>query len=170
MEFNREKFVTVLSYIITRCENKKNVEKTVLCKLLYFSDFDYYEIYETPITNETYLKYERGPYPNHIDEIIDELIEKDLLEVKPEPYCNTTINKHYIKVDPDLSILSSDELGVINNVIDYLADMSSNEISEFSHGDMPWMIAEDNDNLDYEYVFYRDPEYSVRDYEGEISG
>jgi len=29
---------------------------------------------------------------------------------------------------------------------------------------MPWMIAEDNEDLDYEYVFYRDPEYSVREY------
>lgn len=169
MEFNKEKFTTVLSYIINRCENKKNVEKTVLCKLLYFSDFDYYEIYETPITNETYIKYERGPYPHHIDEVIDEMIEEGILEVKTEPYFSTTIHKHYLKVVPDVSLLSTNELDVINTVIDNLGDMSANDISEYSHGDMPWMIANDNDDLEYEYVFYRDPEYSVRDYDGEIS-
>ena len=32
----KEKFKSVLSYIINRCENKKNVGKTVICKLLYF--------------------------------------------------------------------------------------------------------------------------------------
>lgn len=79
MEFKKEKFKTVLSYIINRCENKKNVGKTVICKLLYFSDFNYYEKYETSITNETYVKYERGPYPQHIDDIIDEMLDEELI-------------------------------------------------------------------------------------------
>ena len=33
MEFNKEKFKTVLSYVINRCENKANVEKEFICKL-----------------------------------------------------------------------------------------------------------------------------------------
>lgn len=45
MDFNNEKFKTVLSYIIYRCENKDNVGKTIICKLLYFSDFNDYEKY-----------------------------------------------------------------------------------------------------------------------------
>lgn len=165
MEFNKEKFKTVLSYIINRCENKKNVGKTVLCKLLYFSDFDYYEKYESSITNETYIKYERGPFPNHFDEIIDEMVNEGILEVKKEPYFSTTIHKHYLNVVPDLSLLNTKELRVINDVIDKLSDMSARDVSEYSHGDMPWMVAEENDDLDYEYVFYRDPEYSVREYD-----
>ena len=47
MKFDKEKFKCLLSYIINRCENKKNVGKTVICKLLYFSDFNYYEKFET---------------------------------------------------------------------------------------------------------------------------
>ena len=54
------------------------------------------------------------------------------------------------------------------DVIDKLGNYSAKEASNYSHGDMPWMIAEDNDELDYEYVFYRDPEYSVRDYDREV--
>lgn len=82
MEFDKEKFKSVLSYIINRCENKKNVGKTVICKLLYFSDFNYYEKYETSITNETYIKYERGPYPQHIDEIVDEMINDNSIIIE----------------------------------------------------------------------------------------
>ncbi len=165
---NKEKFKAVLLYIINRCENKPNVGKTLICKLLYFSDFDYYEKYEESITDETYLKYERGPYPAHIDDIIDELINDDFIEMRKEPYFNTLIHKHYLKKSPDLSLLNTDELRVINDVIDKLGDYSANDVSNYSHGDMPWMIAEDNDELDYEYVFYRDPEYSVRDYDREV--
>ncbi len=165
MEFDKEKFKTVLSYIINRCENKKNVGKTVICKLLYFSDFNYYEKYETSITNETYIKYERGPYPQHIDEIVDEMINDNSIIIEKKPYFGTTIHKHYLQEVPDLSALNTMELSVINEVIDELGDLSAKEVSEYSHGDMPWIIAEDNEDLDYEYVFYRDPEYSVREYD-----
>ena len=164
MEFDKEKFKTVLSYIISRCENKKNVGKTVICRLLYFSDFNYYDKYETSITGETYIKYEMDLYPQHIDGIIDEMISDESVTIENKPYFGTVVHKHYLKDVPDLSSLNTKELGVINEVIDDLSDLSANEVSEYSRGDMPWMIAEDNDDLDYEYVFYRDPEYSVREY------
>ncbi|MBQ2654932.1 MAG: SocA family protein [Methanobrevibacter sp.] len=166
MEFNEDKFKAVLLYIINRCENKSNVGKTLICKLLYFSDFNYYEIYEESITNETYLKFERGPYPDHIDDVLNKMIENKEVIFKKEPYYNgTTIHKYYLTNVPDLSLLNTKELSVINNVIDKISDFSANEASNYSHGDMPWMIAEDNEELDYEYVFYRDPEYSVRKYD-----
>jgi len=101
MEFDKEKFKSVLSYIINRCENKKNVGKTVICKLLYFSDFNYYEKYETSITNETYIKYERGPYPQHIDEIVDEMINDNSIIIEKNLilellFTNTTYKKSQI--------------------------------------------------------------------------
>ena len=166
MEFNEDKFKAVLLYIINRCENKSNVGKTLICKLLYFSDFNYYEIYEESITNETYLKFERGPYPDHIDDVLNKMIENKEVIFKKEPYYNgTTIHKYYLTNVPDLSLLNTKELSVINNVIDKISDFSANEASNYSHGYMPWMIAEDNEELYYEYVFYRDPEYSVRKYD-----
>lgn len=140
-------------------------EKTLICKLLYFSDFNYYEKYETAITNETYIKYERGPYPHHIDEVICEMLDEGLLIFEKKPYFGTIIQKYYMQKVPDLTSLNTKELSVINEVIDTISDMSATEVSEYSHGDMPWMIVEDNEDLDYEYVFYRDPEYTVREYD-----
>ena len=140
MEFNEDKFKAVLLYIINRCENKTNVGKTLICKLLYFSDFNYYEIYEESITNETYLKFERGPYPDHIDDVLNKMIENKEVIFKKEPYYNgTTIHKYYLTNVPDLSLLNTKELSVINNVIDKISDFSANEASNYSHGDMPWM-------------------------------
>ena len=42
-------------------------------KLLYFSDFDFYELYETKMTGETYKKLQRGPAPDNFDLAIIEL-------------------------------------------------------------------------------------------------
>ncbi|MBI3234315.1 MAG: helix-turn-helix transcriptional regulator [Bacteroidetes bacterium] len=38
-----DKFKNVLLYILERCAGKPNVGETILYKLLYFSDFNYYE-------------------------------------------------------------------------------------------------------------------------------
>lgn len=58
------KFKALISYIINRCKNKKNVGKTVICKLVYFSDFNHYEIYEKPITMKPILNLIRVHYLN----------------------------------------------------------------------------------------------------------
>ena len=42
--------------------------------------------------------------------------------------------------------------------------MSSRKISAYSHGDKPWRLSYDQEELNYEAVFYRDEDYSVRDY------
>lgn len=42
--------------------------------------------------------------------------------------------------------------------------MSGGEISYYSHDDKPWRLSEDNEELNYEAVFYRDSEYSVMVY------
>lgn len=165
---NKEKFKAVLLYIINRCENKPNVGKTLICKLLYFSDFNHYEIYEKSITDETYRKFEHGPFPSHIDVVLDELIEEGIVEMELRRYADFPQKHYYLKESPDLSLLSTSELRVINDVIDKMGGWNGRKASRYSHGDLPWRIAKDGEDLDYEYVFYRDSEYSVRDYDREV--
>nr|MBK9653258.1 helix-turn-helix domain-containing protein [Bacteroidota bacterium] len=57
------KFKNVLLYILERCAGKPNVGETVLYKLLYFSDFNYYELYEEHLTGAKYRKLPYGPVP-----------------------------------------------------------------------------------------------------------
>ena len=161
MQFNPLKFKSLISYIISRCEHKANVGKTVIVKLAYFSDFNFYEKYEESITGARYLKYERGPYPPYIDTLFKEMKKnKELTETK-EIYKGKKQKKYHLTSVPDITTLSPKELTVINEVIDELSNLTATKISEYSHGDMPWLVAEDNEELDYEYVFYRDEEYEV---------
>ena len=56
---------------------------------------------------------------------------------------------------------------MINEVLDKLGHMSAVQISEYSHGDIPWLTTENNRIIDYEAVFYRTPPYTVRSYSEE---
>ena len=79
------KFKNVLLYILERCAGKPNVGETVLYKLLYFSDFNYYELYEEHLTGAKYRKLPFGPVPQKLDTIIAQMIDKGQLQrVKTE--------------------------------------------------------------------------------------
>jgi uncharacterized phage-associated protein len=64
--------------------------------------------------------------------------------------------------EPDLSVLDGREIQTIEEVVSRLSDMNASKIADYSHKDIPWLVAEEGEILDYESVFYRTPEYSVR--------
>ena len=74
MEVNIEKFKKLLHYVISRCGSNPNVGKTVIYKLLYFIDFNYFEINEESLTNETYIRLPHGPAPTHFDLAISDVL------------------------------------------------------------------------------------------------
>lgn len=163
--FNREKFKQVLHYIIHKCGHLENVGKTVLFKLLYFAEFDYYELYEEKLTGETYLKFDHGPVPRDFEEVVKEL-EKDNKVVRIRTKLGKYEQQKFLsEEEPDLSLLSAKELNVIEKTIARYSSMNATQISAHSHLDMPYKATEDDDVIDYELVFYRDELFSVREYE-----
>ena len=165
LEFNKEKFEQVLHYIIHQCGSLENVGKTVLFKILYFTDFDYYELYEKKLTEESYRKLEHGPAPIHFEEAIKELEDEGkierfaILNGKFEQQKFLSIQK------PDMDLLNGREVQIIESDIGRYSHMNATQISAFSHGDLPYKATEDGDIIDYELVFYRDPFFSIREYE-----
>ena len=164
-EFNIEKFKQVLHYIIRQCGSLENVGKTVLFKILYFIDFDYYELYEEKLTGEQYRKLPLGPGPIHFEEAIKELEG----EGKIERFAITSGNflqQKFISLEyPSTESLNRKELQLIGDDIDIYSHMTARRISEFSHKDIPYKATKDEDIINYEKVFYRDSIFSVREYE-----
>ncbi|MCY4217485.1 MAG: Panacea domain-containing protein [Flavobacteriaceae bacterium] len=160
-----EKFKQVLFYIIYSCKDKPNVGKTVICKLLYYSDFNYYELYEEQMTGETYLKFEHGPIPKHLNQIMDEFKKSNWILEKEVQAGGYPMVKYIPCVKPSLKTLNRREKKVIDDVIHQLSHKSAKDISEYSHNDVPWRVTEPNDVIDYELAFYREEPYTVREYD-----
>lgn len=166
-EFSTEKFKQVLHYIIHNTEHINNVGKTVLFKILYFTDFNYYELFEEKLTGETYLKYPFGPAPCDFDEVVFELEFEEAIRETECDYGTYRQIKFFSNTEPDISKLSKDELNFIDKTIDTYSRYSAKQVSEYSHNDVPYIAAEDFQELDYEMVFYRTSELSVRNYDDE---
>lgn len=161
---NLKKFKEVLLYILGKVGARPNVGETVLYKLLYFIDFNYYEKYEEQLIGATYIKNHHGPAPIEFQAIITEMIETKVIEVVKSKYFQHLQKKYLPRQEPDLSVLNANEIKVIDDVLQKLACMNAATISEYSHQDVPWMVTPDRKKIDYESVFYRTPAYSVREY------
>ncbi len=162
---NINKLKNVLLYILEHCAGKPNVGETVLYKLLYFCDFNYYELYEEHLTGSTYRKLPYGPVPQKIDTIISHMMEQGQIRRIKTSYFDKIQTRYIPLVKPDLTELKASEKEVIDKVIEQMADWTAATISTYSHSDKPWNASEPNSSIDYELSFYRRPPYSVRVYE-----
>jgi transcriptional regulator with XRE-family HTH domain len=163
-----KKFKNVLLYILERCAGKPNVGETVLYKLLYFSDFNYYELYEEQLTGATYRKLPYGPVPQKLDSIIEQMIAKGQLQRVKTTYHNYPQTRYLPLEKADLTELKASEKEVIDRVIAQMSDWSAAAISNYSHKDLPWEVTEEGQAISYELAFYREQPYSVRNYGDEM--
>jgi transcriptional regulator with XRE-family HTH domain len=161
------KFKEVLLYILEKIGAKPHVGETVIYKLLYFIDFDYYEKFEEQLIGARYIKNHHGPTPIAFSKIVVEMEKNGEIEKVPSKYFQYEQKKYLPIRKPDLSSFSAEEIKHIDEVIARLGNKNASELSVYSHLDVPWITAKDGKALDYEAVFYRTKETSVRNYDAE---
>ena len=162
---NLDKFREIFLYILNRVASKPNIGETVIYKLLYFIDFDFYEKYEEQLIGATYIKNRYGPTPVEFKKIVEKMInDKQIVTVK-NSYFDYPQTKYLPLRRADLSGLKANEVELIDSVLNKLSDMNASQISDYSHNDVPWLTTENGKVIEYEAVFYRTPMYSVREYD-----
>ena len=158
------KFKEILLYVLSQTANRPNVGETVLYKLLYFCDFNYYEKYREPMTGATYIKNHFGPTPTDFKKIVSKSLGKEIA-IDKNKYHGFEQTRYLALKSVDLRKINGAEKEVIDDVIAKLASMSAKQINEYSHDDTPWLTTKDGEEIDYQLVFYRSPAYSVGEYD-----
>ena len=154
MNFDKDTYVRLIIYILSKCYNKPHVGKTVLCSILYFIDFSYYEKYGTLLTKETYIKSKKGIKPKHFSEVTQDLIDKNKLFLRKEPYYSRTIHRYYLTIIPQAKF-SEKELEIINLNINKLINHNASSMAKYIRNDAPFSIADLGENIDCKHVFSR---------------
>jgi len=162
---NIKKFKEVLLYILQKAGAKPNVGLTVLYKLLYFVDFDYYEKYEKQLMGLTYIKNHHGPTPREFIKVIRKMKKNKELEEIKSKYFQLDQRKYLPLREPNLDVLKPTELKMVDDILNKLGEMNATQISEYVHGDIPYQVADIGKNINYEYALYREKPYSVRQYD-----
>lgn len=166
---NIEKYKQVLHYIVHNAGGMKNVGKTVIYKMIYFSDFDHYEQHENSITGETYRKIGKGPAPCHFRDISKILKKEKKIRVDRLPYWGRKQHKYTSLKEPSTDLISESELTTIKTAIQKLLTKNASKASTYSHEDIPWIATNNKKIINYNLVFYRTPEFATKTYPDEVT-
>ncbi len=164
-----EKLREVLLYVLGKVGAKPNVGETVLYKLLYFIDMDYYEKHGRSITGLTYIHNTFGPSPvGDFRAVVDDMRKHDELDIVETKFFNNKQKKYLPQVTSDLHALAANEIKHIDEELVRLGDKTAKELSDLSHKDTPWITTPQGKPIDYRGVFYRTSATAVTEPEGEL--
>jgi len=163
-----EKFKEVLLYILERIGARPNIGEAVVCKLIYFIDFDYYEKFEEQLIGAKYIKNHFGPTPVAFSEIVTQMEKNGDLTHVTKKYFQHEQKKYLPRRSANLSNFSAQEKELIDWEIERFKDFNATKMRDYSHKDVPWVGAEDLQPINYEAVFSRTDEFSVRQYDDEL--
>jgi hypothetical protein len=94
MTFDREKFKSVVHYVIARAGDRDGFGATKLYKVLWFSDARAYMLRGKPITGEVYIREKHGPVPSHAPGVIEELKLEGAIKVWMDRYYDLPMRRY----------------------------------------------------------------------------
>ena len=167
IKFKSDKLRQLILYILSKCGGKPNFGETVLYKLLYFMDFDAYEVLGKPITGMNYIHQKFGPIPQlkQYQSVVQVMRDDQEIKIFNQNYYGMTQKRYVALKDYNMDNFSIKEKELIDNVIGRLSDLSARQIEEYVHGDAPWQSTDDNEIIPYDLVIYRRLPYAQCDYE-----
>lgn len=167
IHFDPEKLKNALLYVLELCGGKPNIGETVLYKLLYFIDFNFFEITGKPVTGLTYVKLQYGPVPSARQylPIIESMVSLGELKIMNQNYYGKQQKKYISLMNSNIDIFTSKELKVIGKVVEQLSDMSASQIEEYVHEDAPWKISGMKEAIPYLLCRERKPPFAQLDYD-----
>ena len=151
--FKRRKFQELIVYIARRLGPEAALGRVKLAKLLMQSDFGAFQRFGQPITGATYEKWEHGHLPRELL-----LTERDLEaqgDIRAEDVDYFGKRLHHITAgrDPDMSDFTEDELAVIEGAIRRFGHESASYLSDLSHHELGWRLAQWKEVIPYTTVF-----------------
>ena len=158
----KNKFIEVLLYLLEKTAGKPNIGETVIYKLVYFIDFNFYEKYEEQLIGATYIRNKFGPTPMEFATIVAKMIKDKEVKKVEDKYFQYDQKKYLPLREPNLDKIKASEIKLIDEVLANLSDKTASDISEYSHNDVPWLTTPDGEKIEYESVFYRTAPYSAR--------
>ncbi len=176
------KLKDLILYIAKNFKSKEKLWKTMLNKLLYFSDFNYCEWTWNLITWVIYKKLPYWPVPENITQILDEMVEDWEIAIKKEKkhdfytqqiiVLNDNIDlKLFEKTDrinkqnrnnykPYNDLPSSKQ--IVDEVLNRYENWTARALSDLSHEDTPYKVVKNYwDVVKPEHVFYRSKPFIV---------
>jgi len=140
------KFKALTHFIIKECEDDPSrLGATRLNKALWHTDVLSYRSTGASVTNDSYVKRQKGPVPSEILVTIRELEKSQSIHVS-HPQFQFDPRRYTSLSDPDTTSLSEYDMELARHVVRYLCGKTTTAISDETH-DSVWKAAKDGEPI-----------------------
>ncbi|HRZ29820.1 MAG TPA: DUF4065 domain-containing protein [Candidatus Paceibacterota bacterium] len=146
----------VLAFLRNVKSQDKKIPKTKLAKLLYLADFSWYYYNLKSMSGMKYRKIPFGPVPDTYFRVIDELEYEGKISIDRKGDM-LLISENDNSKKRNLGNLSKDEIKLINKISYKWNDKKTNEIVEFTHNQLPYILCQSDEIIPYELIIQQDP-------------
>ena len=136
----------------------KSVPKTKLAKLLYFADFGWYYSHPESMSGMQYRKIQYGPVADTYFRLIDEMFDNGEISIEQTENGAMLVAQTRSGAKEKLAGLSQEESKLIEKINKKWKTKRTSDVVAFTHKQMPYMFAEDNDIVSYDIFTQENPE------------
>jgi len=144
--------------ILAFLRNEGEITKTKLAKLLYFADFSWFYYNLQSMSGMQYRKMQYGPVSESYFSIIDDMADKGEINIEKTKDGAMLISQTRSGAMVDLSDLNKKEEELIKNIGKKWKGKKTNEIVDFTHKQLPYIYAGDNEIVSYGLFTQEDPD------------
>lgn len=160
-KINEEKYKNVILYLSSKLGGEIRGKKK-LAKLLYFVDFDFFEMYEKPMTGELYKSLPMGPFPSNMEDILESLEKTKKIVIKNENTGNGyNPTEVYIAKDKvNVKVFKENEIKILNRVVLKYGHLTGKQLEDLTHSEAPYIGTKPGREIAYELSFYRGTDFT----------
>lgn len=151
---NYEKYKEI---ILSFLRLDKKIPKTKLAKLVYLADAGWFYYHLKSMSGVQYRKIKYGPVADSYFRIIDELYENGQIEIENREDGAMLISETRAGSKKILSEINKEELNLIVDISDKWKGKKTAEIVEFTHNQLPYLCAKENEIITLGLITQEDP-------------
>jgi uncharacterized phage-associated protein len=161
VRYDEAKFAELLLYVAERLSGDRSGGATKLNKVVFFAEFTHLRRHHAVISGCEFQKLPHGPAPRRLVAVRQRLIEQGDAELVTEDFLGRPQHRLIARRPADLSRFSDDERKSVDDVLDQLADLSGSQVSELSHQEPGWQLAEIGETIPYATAFLDFPQVAT---------
>ena len=148
-KFDLEKMKQMILYIL---QQSRETYKTKINKLLWYMDFIHFKKFTVSISGDFYIHLSYGPIPDDYEWIVTLMLEERLITSEEKIFDKEKdIAGELIRANErcDKTIFSESELETMNFVLEKLGHLTSGQLSEISHKEIPYVKTKNGKKISY---------------------
>jgi len=135
----------------------KKIPKTKLAKLVYLADAGWFYYNLKSMSGMQYRKIQYGPVAESYFSMIDELYQNGQIEIEQTKEGAMLISQTRSGAKKNLSEMKKEESELIKNIANKWKDKKTKEIVEFTHNQLPYLCAKENEIITLGLITQEDP-------------